>query len=482
MYRIPSQKLRLEFLPTSPENSAVELTPERLYTFFRKYGKLKDIAPQPSDSKVIPKYAFVEFARLKHATMAKNCLHGYIVPEQKGGGKTGTRLRIRYERILKLSMLRDWVASHPRLVIPAVAALIAVITVIIFDPIRTFMIELKIKAELQTERSPMLQWLRDTASKANLVKFRQYKSDDRGLSVIWEDRQNDVATLQSWLAENIDTFIVIVGPRGSGKKGLVMDHALDQTACKVVVDCKPIQDAKGDAAKIAEAASQVGYRPVFSWLNNVSSFIDLATQGMIGTKTGFIETLDVQLSKVWQRTSVALKNIALEGRRRDHKHSYMSDEEYLEAHPEKRPVVVIENFLHNPREDSVVYDKLVEWGAELVTSNIAHVIFLTADVSFSKTLSKVLPNQVFRTISLGDCSLEVGRKFVLSHIRRDGGHADERSPETAPGMDKLNDCIKTLGGRVTDLEFMAHRIKAGETPECTIPKLTCISFFWTMLF
>jgi hypothetical protein len=200
-------------------------------------------------------------------------------------------------------------------------------------------------------------------------------------------------------------------------------------------------------------------------MNSISSFIDLAAQGMIGTKAGFSETLDAQLSKIWQNTGVAMKRVALEGRRKDDKDFNMSEDEYLEAHPEVRPVVVIDNFLYDVN-DSVVLDKLTEWAAGLTSANIAHVVFLTTDSSFAKPLSKAMPNQVFRTIALGDCSLEVGRRFVLSHLDAEAGDSDDeqnaRRKETLRGLDY---CIKVLGGRVTDLEFMAHRIEAGETPE-----------------
>ena len=36
-------------------------------------------------------------------------------------------------------------------------------------------------------------------------------------------------------------------------------------------------------------------------------------------------------------------------------------------------------------------------------------------------------------------------------------------------LDGLEECIEVLGGRVTDLEFMAHRIEAGETPRGMAP-------------
>jgi len=473
LYWIPSQTLKVEFLSTSPDTSAAELTQEALYSLFRPYGKILDIQAQPSDSKVEPRYATLRFERPRYAVMARNCMHGFIVAEEAGGGKSGTRFKINYERKIKLFMIKDWILNHPRLVIPAIAALIATITVIIFDPIRTFFITLKLKSSFQAEENPVIQWVRKQAIKANMFSFGKRKSDPRGLAAIWEDRQKDIEQLRAWLTETAETFIVIHGPRGSGKRELVLEQALKEHKYKIVIDCKQIQEARGDTAKISRAAAQVGYRPIFSWMNSISSFIDLAAQGMIGTKAGFSETLDAQLSKIWQNTAVAMKRVALEGRRKEDKDINMSEDEYLEVHPEKRPVVVIDNFLYDS-EDSVVLDKLTEWAASLTSANIAHVVFLTTDSSFAKPLSKAMPNQVFRTIGLGDCSLEVGRRFVLSHLDAAAGGADNeqdaRRKETLHGLDS---CIKVLGGRVTDLEFMAHRIEAGETPEGTfIPVLS----------
>lgn len=465
LYRIPSQSLKVEYLPNSTEGPAAELTQEALYTLFRPFGKILDIQQQPSDSKIEPRYAVLRFDRPRSAVMARNCMHGYSASEEDGGGKSGTRFKINYERKIRLSMVKDWILSHPRIVIPVIAALVAAITVAIFDPIRTFFIKLKIKSTLHTLDNAVLLWIRKQASKANKIYFGQRKADPRGLTAIWEDRQSDIAQLQAWLTETAETFIVIHGPRGSGKRELVLDQALKDHHYKVVIDCKQIQDARGETAKISRAAAQVGYRPIFSWMNSISSFIDLAAQGMIGTKAGFSETLDAQLSKIWQNTAVAMKKVALDHRRKEDKDFNLNDDEYLEAHPERRPVVVIDNFQYDA-EDSVVLDKLTEWAASLTSAHIAHVIFLTTDSSFSKPLGKALPNQVFRTIGLGDCSLEVGRRFVLNHLEAGAGEGGEMpKQDSKDSLEGLDSCIQVLGGRVTDLEFMAHRIEAGETPQ-----------------
>jgi hypothetical protein len=82
-----------------------------------------------------------------------------------------------------------------------------------------------------------------------------------------------------------------------------MDQALKGRPNTLLIDCKPIQEARGDSATIAAAAAAVGYKPVFSWMNSISSLIDLASTGMIGVKSGFSETLDTQIAKIWQNTS-----------------------------------------------------------------------------------------------------------------------------------------------------------------------------------
>jgi RNA12 protein/RNA recognition motif. (a.k.a. RRM, RBD, or RNP domain) len=468
--RLPSTKLKVEFLPTSPESSAAELTQETLYSLFRRYGKLAEISAQPSDSKVLPKYAYIEYTRARFATMAKNCMHGFVVVEEAGGGKTGTVLKLTYEAKVKAHWFRDWLANHPRLVIPALAAVVAAISVAIFDPIRTFFIRMHITHAFHLEDNKVWVWLRNQLNRATDILQMKRRTNDDGLQVVWEDRQQAIDQLRTWLIETADTFIVVQGPRGAGKKELVLDQALKDRPYKLVIDCKPIQEARGDSATICAAAAEVGYRPVFSWMNNISSLIDLAASTTIGTKTNFSETLDTQLAKIWSNTATALRKIALSERKKDDKDAELGDDEYLEAHPERRPVIVIDNFLHKSNENTIVYDKIAEWAAALTTANVAHVIFLTTDVSFSKSLSKALPDRVFRQIVLGDCSPEVAKRFVINHLDADSAEETNGEKKLTPSqlrsdLSELDSAIEKLGGRLTDLEFLARRIKTGESPE-----------------
>ena len=132
--RFPSSRLKVEFLPTAPGGEAAELSQETLYSLFRRYGKLADIVPQLTDSKVVPKFALLNFVKTRQAIMAKNCMHGFTLPKSEGGGETGTVLRLVYEQKVKAHWIRDWLVNHPRVVIPALAALVATVTVAVFDP------------------------------------------------------------------------------------------------------------------------------------------------------------------------------------------------------------------------------------------------------------------------------------------------------------------------------------------------------------
>ncbi|ATZ48119.1 Bcyme2 [Botrytis cinerea B05.10] len=474
LYRFPSTRIRVEFVPSTPGGEVAELSQEVIYSLFRKYGKIAEISSQPSDSKVLPKFAMLDFANIRHSIMARNCLHGLKVTEELGGGKSGTILRLSFEAKMQAHHIREWLTSHPRVVIPAVAAILATVTVAVFDPIRTFFIKAHIDHAFSLKDNKIYAWFASQAK--DVFSFHVHKAEEASLSAIWDDRKQAIEDLQTWLMETADTFIVVQGPRGSGKKELIIDQALKGRPNTLLIDCKPIQEARGDSATIAAAAATVGYRPVFSWMNSFSSLIDLAAQGTIGVKSGFSETLDSQLAKIWQNTATALKQVALQNRKKGDKDDNLADDDWLEAHPEQRPVVVIDNFLHKNEDSSIVYDKISEWAAGLTTSNIAHVIFLTNDISYSKSLSKALPDRVFRQIALGDITPQVAKKFVISHLENDPENPKDKTEKLSESqrredLSELDECIEVLGGRLTDLEFLARRLKTGQTPKRAVAEI-----------
>lgn len=254
-------------------------------------------------------------------------------------------------------------------------------------------------------------------------------------------------------------------------------------------------EARGEAGTIGRLAFEVGYRPVFSWSNNISSLVDLAVQSTTGVKANFSENLESQVVKILQTTASALKQVGLSERKKEDKDADLSEDAYLEAHPERRPVIVIDHFLHKSEEKGVIYDRIADWAAALVQSNIAHVIFLTDDASYSKPLQRSLPDRVFRSVTLGDLSPDVAKKFVISQLQTDtkfahdgqqqdsesdnqdnGDKNQKKDPNTPAPLDpallkELDTCITALGGRLTDLQVLARRLKIGQSPRKAVQEI-----------
>lgn len=201
--RFPSQRLRVEF-------NGGSLSEETVYSAFRRYGKIAQITLEPGAT---PKSAILIFHRIRSATAARNCLHNSEL--------SGTNIRILYDRILRAHHIRDWILNHPRVTIPAGAALLATVAVAIFDPIRMFFIEQKVTQRWHPTR--LLRWL-----KANTLELVTPKkvTDETTFKGLWSERTEKADRLKSWLDESTETFIVVQGPRGSGKRELVFDQVL----------------------------------------------------------------------------------------------------------------------------------------------------------------------------------------------------------------------------------------------------------------
>ncbi|SPO03933.1 related to Mitochondrial escape protein 2 [Cephalotrichum gorgonifer] len=476
--RFPTSRIRIEFLPREPGESAVELYQETLYSLFRQYGKIAEISSQPPDSKVVPRFAYVDFVFVRNAVMARNCLHGFVVGEALGGGKEGTRLRISYERKIKPHSIWNWITSHPRLVIPVVAALLAAVTVAVFDPIRKFFVKSYVKHRLSLASNSVYGWIKSHTG----TLLSGYKRKDRlGLAALWNQRQGLVEEIQSNLADPTGTFLVVQGPRGSGREELV-EQALKDRKYVLTVDCKAVTEANGETGAISKLAAAVGYRPVFSWANNISSMVDLAVQSTTGVKAGFSETFEAQVSKILRTAASALKEVSLTERPRG---DSGTEEGYLGDHPGERVVVVIDNFLckseDNKSSSSVLQEKVAEWAAALVQNNAAHVIFVTSEPSFAKPLERVLPDRAPTHISLGDVPLDVAREFILSKLEEDSGRDEKKGKnkekkekqgeKRRPDLTELDTYIETIGGRLSDLEILATRLKTGQEPSQAVTEI-----------
>ena len=184
------------------------------------------------------------FAKTKNAITAKNCLHGYVVRDEEGTGKgLVIRLKLSYEYHQRSSWIKDWIFNHPRIVIPLLAAFAAFFAAVVFDPVRKTFVKVHITRSLHLSNNPILKWL---TTRTSTILGRKGREEASGLNAIWSDRHTHIETIEKWLMETAETFIVVQGPRGSGKKELVLEQALKGRNNVLVIDCKPIHTHSSD--------------------------------------------------------------------------------------------------------------------------------------------------------------------------------------------------------------------------------------------
>ena len=240
----PSTTLRVEFhKQKGAEGSGPPaMGPEALYALFRPYGRISDIAVNPGSKDGVPASAIIQFVRIRSATSARNCLHGLLaMPPEMGAAKAGSKadraarpdkaggperqgrapregavLRIMYERTAKTRWIGDWLARHPRIVLPVLAAVLTATAVWVFDPIRTFFIRARITHSLHfadLSLTPYWGWLKATT----VGRLPGLGSRPRGdgaddPAALWDERKDAVESINSWLNECEETFIVSLAP------------------------------------------------------------------------------------------------------------------------------------------------------------------------------------------------------------------------------------------------------------------------------
>lgn len=471
--RLPTNSIKILF-------QGPALTEEEIYSLFRRYGTIIDITPTSATEKT----ATVRYRSLKGSICAKNCVSGIEI--------NNTVLHIQYLQEARGFVISKYFVEHTRIAIPMLIALLSVAAVLIFDPIREFSIEQRIthKYSLSWDN----YWLRKLRNFTNstVSQFKNYwgsNNDAYAEKHLWEERIEKVNDLKMWLEENNNTFVVVRGPRGSGKNGLIMQHTLGDRANVLYLDCDKLIKSRTDAKFLKNSANQLGYFPIFPWINSVTSIVDLMVQGLTGQKSGLSETKETQFRTMLTTALTSVRRIALKGYKpivRDGREDVnIKEEDYLQQHPEAKPVIVIDRFEGKSEINGFIYKELSDWATMLVQMNVAHVIFLTENVGSNQQLSESFPNQVFKTMVLSDASKENSRKYVLSQL--DAFRKNESMEENTDDQVTLDtvkkpilsdreileidNALEPLGGRMLDLQAFVRRVKSGEQPKEALDKM-----------
>lgn len=383
----PTNILKIEF-------EGPDVHQELLYDIIRPYGRVTSMTkPTPVPAGTL-RSVTVTFSRIRPAILAKNCLYGVGVADTTlssagtANAPTKTRLVFTYERPLKAHWIRDWISSHPRIVLPIVAFLLGGLTYTIFDPIRSFFIKSKVMGYFEYQDWRIVRFFRKNIFQRlsfNIIpSFGSTSTKDSGASSgeasateaigspdkkpppssiaaagEWKERQEAEQALLMYLVDTPSTVAVIHGPQGSGKSKMLaevlsMTSELSATSSgsstpqprkTIVIDCTEIYKAGTDTGIVSSLASQTGYWPMFSFLSSMNSLIDLASVGLIGQKAGFSTTVEEQMKEILEVSAGALAQVSTDLKTRIEKEK--------KAHPSKsKPRIVVPQTLSTVQQST----------------------------------------------------------------------------------------------------------------------------------
>ncbi|KAF8599618.1 hypothetical protein BDV93DRAFT_526000 [Ceratobasidium sp. AG-I] len=515
MDRFASSILKAEF-------DGPDVHPESLYDVLRPFGRITKLDPPTPPPAGAPRSATVSYARVHSAVLARNCLHGVNLTSYGDiFGRSGpglalaappdtklTRLSVFYERPLKEHAIRNWLASHPRIVLPILFFLLGTLTYTVFDPIRELSVQGKVMNWFDYKDYALYKWLRENTYDRVAFVFSGRPTDEAEEPAIWKERTDAKVTLRSYLNDFPSTIAVIHGPAGSGKGDLVASVLKEEDRPTVTIDCAKIMSAGSDAASIQELAKQTGYRPYFSFLSSMNNMIDLASVGLIGQKAGFSTTAESQLRDILSVVGAALQRVREsheKNAKRDSERAHIisrrkernsargatpsnlavttapsSDDTSISGSDEKGahlpplpispvsspapiveeavddlPIVLIKNYQPQGTKQDDVLNVLAEWAAKLVEDKIAHVVFVCVNRENTKRVAKALPSRPLTSIALTDADSDTALKYVTWKLSNAGV---VRSLE----LNELK-IVEKLGGRISDLDVFVSKVRNGQS-------------------
>ncbi|KAA1129477.1 mitochondrial escape protein 2 [Puccinia graminis f. sp. tritici] len=466
--------------------------------------------PTPKDPIQI---AHVTLDGIRPAAIARSCLHGLTY--RAGPSSSSTRIRILYSPRVHAKTARDWLGSHPKIVLPILALLLGGISYTFFEPIRQFFIKSHIAGTFDLQQNAVFSWLqKETVGRLGFGRDLSGGTDLAG-SAVEKERGDAVRELNTWLSGTPGTFFVVLGPKGSGKSQVVQSvlnergfvvrgslymfkgfsaqtTALSMKRNSLVIDCASlIQDATNDDVVIANLAKSLGYFPQFSFFASVNNAIDMAAAGLVGQKVGFSSSPEDQMHQILDTAEKALRDLAKEASiNRQHHHANQTHEVgnaesekesiarlfqqviesiplsgYLTDKTSDAPVVVLKDFSINASaKHQVLWDCLASWACRLTESGTAHVIFTSENSGALKPLTQAFSTRPVRSIVLTDASTDSALQYVSKRLS-----TDPNRKSTVLAKDSA--LIQIVGGRLTDLDLLVQKIESGLDVERAIEEI-----------
>ncbi|KAI9021194.1 RNA12 protein-domain-containing protein [Hyaloraphidium curvatum] len=449
-----TKRLHVDFIgPGVPQTST-------LYNLFRQFGRIADIQYLPPVSG-FPRSAVIRYVNNKRdAASAKNSLNGYTLPD-------GTKLALSYvSHASLLSRGLTFVNSHGRFAVLFFGLAIALVSYLVFDPLRRFFVRNKITGRYGwgdvsagLRRVGLLNEhvtdLYEAASRniTSILGLRRAQTSPVFRNLVSQETQSEIARLVAVLQRKPECMALLIGPKGSGKTQLI-GTLLPDFPSTLVIDVESLMSQTEDEALLSSLAAQTGYKPRFRGLNTIGALADSLLFSLTGTKAGLSTTTEDQFKAILTLVTQALTEIAKSQGAELNAQARLTLS--LAGDIENAPgisypvVVVREAYGRQTGKYGFVNDLIVEWASGLVDTGVANVLLTSRNAAAPKLVSKHTARAP-EAVVLHDASFERAQDFMMAVLGKEN--------MTSCGAE-VTKVLQTLGGRLEDLNEYISLVKA----------------------
>ncbi|KAJ7057027.1 RNA12 protein-domain-containing protein [Mycena amicta] len=508
MWRYSSQFLNVYF-------EGPDVSEERVYNLLRPYGHIVNMLQPTSFPPGTRRFITVLYRDGRFASRARNALHGI---ELQNVDSPPTKLHILYTSHFsqhERPRIVDWLTNHPRISLP--------LLFFIFDPIRSLMVKAKMNDWFVIQESRIYRWLR---AKSVELRIIDPEPEANAEEEVWKERKRAEKDTRAYLTDWPTTVAFVHGPQGSGKTHMLTTVLAESKRTVVTIDCRQLQDATSDVQVINSLARQIGYWPVFSFVNSLNHIVDLVSVGIMGSKANLSSSNSLpeqvrsmllvvrsaiksvggsqqrevqrQVRRAVQEEELAKANATKMERIKRGGNGVMAelgvgDERFedaadfflssvdQEAEVERQryaanrekgkaeleavsslPVVVIRNFDTRGLNREEIFDVMAEWAASLVEQQVRRVLFGS---TCSYSLRKLAHVVVVTDNPLPSRPLQT---IALSDADAPSALAfvKRKLKDAHINLDYTQEqvaSVERLGGRASDLESLIYKVRNGAT-------------------
>lgn len=444
-----TKRLKVEFDGAHPADVST------LYKLFRPFGKIFDIRLSSGN-----KSATIIYRNSRRdGASAKNVLNGCKLPD-------GTKLTISY--ISHASLFKrglEFLNSHGRVAALLVGLFIALVSWLVFDPVRKFFVINEITGRFglgdftaKLQRLGLVNIhvseLYEAASR-NLSSFlglRTERARDLG-KLTSPETEKEISRLVTLLHNVPDAVAVVVGPKGSGK-GTLFNLMLPEFPNTLVIDVEELLGHTEDEALLGSLAAMTGYKPRFRGLNTLGALADSILFSITGSKAGLSTTTEDQFKAILALVTQAMQDIvSKQGGQMNARTSlsFAGEAGVSEGPKIDWPVVFIREVYSRPStKHPFVNECIVEWASGLVESGVADVVMSSRNAVAPKMISRYTSKNP-EVVVLHDASAERAKQYIDAALGKENVFV--AGPE-------INTVLNTLGGRLEDLSEFIGLVKA----------------------